>query len=64
LLAAGARRRLSVVLFFGFYLIMLSALLFSEREGRDLIMLLFYSGLPPLGSFFRKLFILARRRSR
>ena len=42
---------------------MLSALLFSEREGRDLFMLLFYSGLPPLGSFFGKLFVLGRRGS-
>lgn len=64
LLAAGVRRSLSVVLFFGFYLIILSSLLFSEREGGDLIILLFYSGLPPLGSFFGKLFVLARRRSR
>ena len=43
---------------------MLSALLFSERGGGDLTMFLFYSGLPPLGSFFGKLFVLAGRRSR
>ncbi len=62
LLAAGVRRSLSIVVFFGFYLIILVGLLFSEREGGDLIMLLFYRGLPPLGSFFGKLFVLARRR--
>jgi hypothetical protein len=63
LLTAGVSRRFSVILFFGFYLFILSALLFSEREGRDLFMLLFYSGLPPLGSFFGKLFVLGRRGS-
>ena len=64
LLVAGVGSRLSVCLFFCFYLVMLSGLLFSEREGGDLIMLLFYSGLPPLGSFFGKVFVLASRRSR
>lgn len=63
LLVAGVSRRFSICLFFCFYLLMLSALLFSEKAGGDLILLLFYSGLPPLGSFFGKLFVLARRRS-
>lgn len=64
LLVAGVSRSLSVLLFFCFYLIILSVLLFSEREGRDVLLLLFYSGLPPLGSFFGKLFVLASRRAR
>ncbi len=47
-----------MVVFFLFYMIMLGFLLFSEVGGGDLVMVLFYSGLPPLGSFFGKLFVI------
>jgi hypothetical protein len=62
LIAAGRGRRFSICVFFLFYLLILSSLLFSEKRSPKLIMLLFYSGLPPLGSFFAKLFVLARSR--
>ena len=61
LLAASTRRRFSVVLFFILYLFMLRILLFSEKVDISLVSVLFYSGLPPLGSFFGKLFVLSRR---
>lgn len=58
---SGVIRSFSLVVFFVFYLFMLSSLLFSEKSTPKLIILLFYSGLPPLGSFFAKIFILASR---
>lgn len=62
-MAARVGRSFALFIFFIFYLVMLCFLLFSEVGGGDLVMMLFYSGLPPLGSFFRKLFVLVRRGS-
>lgn len=60
LIVSGITSSFSLVVFFLFYLLILSSLLFSERGTPKLLILLFYSGLPPLGSFFAKMFILAR----
>lgn len=64
LLVANARRGFRLVLFFVFYILILSSLLFSNEKNPKLIILLFYSGLPPLGSFFSKLFLLVARSRR
>lgn len=58
---SGSISSFSLGVFFIFYLFILSSLLFSERGRLKLIILLFYSGLPPLGSFFAKIFIICRR---
>lgn len=60
ILARRISRSLSIFIFFRLYVVILRGLLFSEKNEPRGALLLFYSGLPPLGSFFGKLFVFFR----
>jgi hypothetical protein len=62
ILGTRLRRRLSILFFFVLYLSMLGGMFFREKNEPAITALLFYSGLPPLGSFFGKLFVFFRAR--